>query len=522
MKKNIAVIGCGYWGKNLVRNFTQLGALRTVCDANSQNLDNAKSIYQNAILTTDYHDVLRDEEIEGVVIAAPAALHYSMAKEAILAGKDIFVEKPLALHVVEGEELVKLADENKRILMVGHLLEYHPAVIKLKELVDSGELGKIQYIYSNRLNLGKFRTEENILWSFAPHDVSVILLLMSGEMPEEVSANGGYYLHQDIADVTLSTMKFSNGVRAHLFVSWLNPYKEQRLVVVGDKKMALFDDTVIEDKLILYSHHIDWVNNIPTLSRKEGQAVKVSIDEPLRLECQDFLTSMEARRKPRVDGHKGLQVLRVLSGCQRSIDQNGLAIRLNNKGCKYFVHETSIVEEPCEIGDGTNIWHFSHLMPGVIIGRNCVIGQNVFVGKGVTIGNNVKIENNVSVFAGVVLEDDVFCGPSCVFTNVINPRSHISRKDEFKQTIVKNGATIGANATIVCGNSIGEYAFIGAGAVVTRDVPNYAMVYGNPARVQGWICHCGINLEDKDGGVQCPACRKKYQIKDRTCTPLQE
>jgi len=182
---------------------------------------------------------------------------------------------------------------------------------------------------------------------------------------------------------------------------------------------------------------------------------------------------------------------------------------LTNKD--FYIHKTSIVEEPAQIGKGTKIWHFSHLMPGVTIGENCVIGQNVFIGKRVKTGNNVKIENNVSVFEGVVLEDDVFCGPSCVFTNVINPRSHVSRKHEFKPTLVNRGASIGANATIVCGNVIGKYALIGAGAVVTKDIPDHAMVYGNPSAIQGWVCDCGVKLEfDDSEHAICSECGKKY------------
>jgi len=509
-KKDIAVVGCGYWGKNLVRNFAELGALHTICDADAAAREQLAAQYPEIAVESEYSRVLGNEGIKGVVIATPAVLHYPMAKEALLAGKDVFVEKPLALNVEEGRELVKLAEEKDSILQVGHLLEYHPAVVKLKELVEQGELGRIQYIYSNRLNLGKFRTEENILWSFAPHDISVILLLLGGEMPREISAHGGYYLHQDIADVTLTTMNFRDGTRAHIFVSWLHPYKEQKLVVVGDRKMALFDDTNPEDKLVLYSHQIEWVNRKPVPHAREGEAVKITLDEPLRLECQDFLRCLESREQPRVDGYKGLQVLEILSSCQKSLEGGGKVITLNKEE-DFFVHQTSIIEEPCQIGDGTKIWHFSHIMPEVTIGKGCVIGQNVFVGSRVTIGNNVKIENNVSIFEGVTLEDDVFCGPSCVFTNVINPRSHISRKHEFKTTLVSKGATIGANATIICGNTIGRYAFVGASAEVTRDVPDYALVYGIPARLQGWVCECGVKLDFADGNrARCPECAAEY------------
>ncbi len=522
MERNIAVIGCGYWGKNLVRNFAELSALHTICDASPSILEQFASRYPEINTETDYHRLLQNKELQGVVIATPAVLHYSIAKEALLAGKDVFVEKPLALRVEDGAELVELAQEKGRILMVGHLLEYHPAVAKLKELVDKGELGKIQYIYSNRLNLGKFRTEENILWSFAPHDISVILLLLGGEMPQEVSAHGGYYLHQDIADVTLTTMNFKDGIRAHIFVSWLHPFKEQRLVLVGDRKMAEFNDTKPKDKLCLYSHQIEWIERKAIPRLEEAEIVPLPSEEPLTIECQDFINCVETRSKPKVDGRKGLQVLEILSACQKSLEQNSKVITLNKPESSYFTHETSIIEESCQIGEGTKIWHFSHIMPQVTMGKSCVIGQNVFIGKGVKIGNNVKIENNVAVFEGVTLENDVFCGPSCTFTNVINPRSQISRKHEFKPTLVKKGATIGANATIVCGNNIGSYAFIGAGSVVTKDVPDYALVYGNPAKLRGWVCECGVKLNfGENTQAQCSGCGKIYQKKGKEITKIE-
>jgi len=336
--RNIAVIGCGYWGKNLVRNFAELGALHTICDTSLQVLSRFEALYPDANRQTSFESVLTNDEIKGVVISAPASLNYSIAKQALLAGKDVFVEKPLALKVEEGKEIVQLAEEKGRVLLVGHILEYHPAVVKLKELVDKGELGRIQYIYSSRLNLGKFCTPENILWSFAPHDTSVILLLL-GKMPQEVSAHGGYYLHSDIADVALTTMKFGHGVSAHIFVSWLYPYKEQRFVVVGDKKMALFDDGSPKDKLFVYNHQIEWVEGSPIPHPREAEAIKVPLDEPLKIECQDFLHCIETRQKPRVDGHKGLQVLEILSHCQRSLEEEGKVIFLNKEDEGYFVHE---------------------------------------------------------------------------------------------------------------------------------------------------------------------------------------
>ena len=514
MKKNIAVIGCGYWGKNLVRNFAKLNVLHTICDSDVKILEQIAAQYPGVKTGTEYGKVLANPDIKGVVIATPAAEHYNMAKQALLAGKDVFIEKPLALHVPEGKELVALAKDKDRILLVGHLLEYHPVILKLKEMVDKGELGRIQYIYSNRLNLGKLRIEENVLWSFAPHDISVILLLLNGQMPQAVAAQGGYYLHQDIADVTLTSLTFGHGVRAHIFVSWLHPFKEQRLIVVGDKAMAEFNGAGPDEKLSLYPHHIEWVGQKPVPHAAQAEVVAVLKEEPLIIECRDFVQCLENRQKPRVDGHKGLQVLEVLAGCQQSLENNGQVVTFGSTEKDFFIHETSILEQPSEIGKGTKIWHFCHVMPEVAIGEDCVIGQNVYIGKGVKIGNHVKLENNVSVFESVTLEDDVFCGPSCVFTNVINPRSRVSRKNEYKPTLIKKGASIGANATIVCGHTIGRYALIGAGAVVTRDIPDHAIVYGNPARVRDWVCECGVKL-DFSGGVaaKCKSCGKTYRKK---------
>jgi len=514
MDRNIAVVGVGYWGKNLVRNFAELGVLHTICDANPEVLQIIGNLYPEVNKDMSFTSLLSNNEIKGIVISTRAALHHSMAKEALLAGKDVFVEKPLALRVEEGEELVRLAEEKNKILMVGHLLEYHPGVIKLKELVDNGELGKIQYIYSNRLNLGRFRTEENILWSFAPHDISIILLLL-GEMPEHVSAHGGGYLREDVADVTVTTMYFSSGVRSHIFVNWLHPYKEQRLVVVGDRQMAVFDDVLKEDKVKLYSHNIQWIDRIAVPDQQEAKPVEFTMIEPLRVECQHFIDCISSRQRPKTDGISALRILRILDACQRSLQSGHAVITLSSEE-GVFIHPTSLVENHGDIGRGTKIWHFCHIMPRVNIGENCTIGQNVFLGENVNIGNNVKIENNVSVFEGVTLEDDVFCGPASVFTNVKTPRSHISRRGKYDSTFVGKGATIGANATIICGNTIGNYALIGAGSVVTMDVPDYALVYGNPARIRGWVCRCGTAI-DFDGGrsAQCPECGKIYKRQGR-------
>lgn len=527
----VALIGCGQWGQHLARNLVSLGALQIACDANPETLERIRSLDHRVATTTDVGIVLERPEITGCVIATPAALHYELAVRCLEAGKDLLVEKPLALTLRDGEALVELARKRRRILMVGHLLEYHPAIEKLRELVNTGALGKIHYVYSNRLNLGRIRTEENALWSFAPHDIHVLLRLLD-EAPVEVTCQGGSYLSHQVADVTMSLMRFASGVRGHIFVSWLHPYKEQKLVVVGSQKMAVFND-LVRQKLELYPHRVDWVERVPVAVKAAAEPVPLVDAEPLEVECRHFLSCLKTRERPRTDGESGVRVLRILEACQRSLEEGGSPIRLEGRADTsrpspgeatapaspgkrgYVAHPTATIDPGCEIGDGTRIWHYAHIMSGARIGRGCTIGQNVFVGKGVIIGDHGKIQNNVSIYEGVVLEADVFCGPSMVFTNVLNPRSHLSRRGEFQQTLVKRGATIGANATVVCGHTVGRYAFVGAGAVVTKDIPDYALVVGVPAKMIGWMCQCGVRLPLGTDGAReqqaCPRCETVYR-----------
>ncbi len=511
----VAVVGVGYWGKNLVRNFHDLGALSVMCDALGSVESTYREQYKGVRFCRDYADVLADPSIDAVALATPAVTHYEMAKAALKAGKDVLVEKPLAIDVRHGEELVSLAAEHRRILMVGHILRYHPAILKLQDLVRDGALGKINYLYSNRLNIGKIRTEENILWSFAPHDISVMLALFN-EMPTRVSCHGGAYLNRDVSDVTLSHFEFPGGVQAHIFVSWLHPIKEQRLVVVGSEKMAVFDDTA-DDKLVLYPHKVEWKNRIPTAVKAKGEVVALDSSEPLRAECLHFLESVARRTTPVSDGAEGLRVLRVLDACQRALQGGAAGVAVTAEEAKkpadYFVHESAYVDDGAQIGEGTKVWHFAHVMKGARIGKKSIIGQNVNVDGGTIIGNNVKIQNNVSVYTGVVIEDDVFLGPSCVLTNVSNPRSQVNRHSLYETTWLKRGCTIGANATIVCGVTVGRYAFVGAGTVVTKDVPDFALMIGNPGRQAGWMSRHGHRLgsPDANGVMVCPESGYRYK-----------
>lgn len=525
---SVAVIGAGYWGKHLVRNFYQIGALKQICDKSETTLGMFRQQYPGIGTCVALSDVLNQDDINAVVIATPAESHFTIARESLLAGKHALVEKPLVLDEAEGRELIEIARHKDRVLMVGHLLKYHPAFTALKELVMSGELGRVNYIYSNRLNFGKIRREENILWSFAPHDISMILTL-AGEMPESVQTTGGCYLHQRIADITTTHFEFASGLRAHIFVSWLHPFKEQKLVVVGDRKMAVFNDTRDwPEKLLIYPHHVQWLNGVPVPEKAQPEAVDLEEDEPLRSECLHFLECITNGNPPRTDGQEGLQVLHILNASQSSLENHGSKVRLEGKlevrhresaagkpekglpsaiASTASIHETAIIDAGARIGAHTKIWHFSHVLTGSTVGERCNIGQNVVIGPDVTIADRCKIQNNVSVYKGVTLEEGVFCGPSMVFTNIINPRSEIPKMDQVRPTLVKKGATIGANATIVCGTTLGRNCFVGAGAVVTCNVPDHALVVGNPAKAIGWACACGERLTDT---LECLVCGKRY------------
>lgn len=514
-KVKISVIGCGYWGKNLVRIFSEIGVLNSVFDPNQELAEIASKSYN--VLIQSFNEILASN-CDGVVIAAPAALHFNLAKQALDANKHVFVEKPLSLNVKDAQILTNLAIEKRKVLMVGHLLQYHPAFLELKQIVKKGKLGRLQYIYSNRLNLGKFRNEENILWSFAPHDISMILSLV-GDLPENVYAIGSCHLHPNIHDITTTHMNFRNGIQAHIFVSWLHPYKEQKLIAVGDRGMAVFDDGLPwEDKLQLYPHNVNWVDGLPQPSKANVIKIPLKNSEPLKLECQHFIDCIIQQKSAITDGNEGIRVLRVLDAAQQSLYTRKLInLAYENKKYEedntkiYHAHETAIVDPECNIGEGTKIWHFSNIIKGTKIGKNCIVGQNVMIGPDVIIGDRCKIQNNVSLYKGVVLENGVFCGPSCVFTNVHNPRAEIERKSEFRITYVEQGCTIGANATIVCGNRLGAYSLIGAGAVITKDVKPHAVMVGNPAKQIGWVSHAGEKL---GSDLVCPREGRKYQVVD--------
>lgn len=320
MKKNIAVVGCGYWGKNLVRNFSELEVLSSICDPDTEIANKYAGQYN--VKNSSFIEIINDVNIKGVVLAVPAPLHASMAIEAMNKGKHVFVEKPLAMNVTEAELMITTAKKNGVKLMVGHLLQYHPIFKTIRKIVNADEIGELNYIYSNRLSFGKIRTKEDIIWSFAPHDISMILSL-AGQDPEFIITKSTSIIQKNIADTATIHMEFKSGLKSHISVSWLHPYKEHKLVVSGKSAMLVFDDTKPwNEKLALYPYEVVSSKGIINLKKSDVKYLEVSEEEPLKNECQDFIDVVEKNIKPMTDGDEGLRVVKVLSAASKSKTTN--------------------------------------------------------------------------------------------------------------------------------------------------------------------------------------------------------
>ena len=498
----VAVIGAGGWGRNHVRTFHKLGALSAVVETDDAQRREIAAAYPAVGVTGDFAACLRESGCDAVVIATPAPTHFELAMAALKAGKDVLVEKPMALCAKEAEALAAAADASGLLLMVGHLLLYKPAVRVLADAVRSGAVGALRMIEMRRLKLGKVRSGESVLWSFAPHDLAVLLHL-AGCTPERVEAVGARFLQSEIEDDVHVHLTFPQGIRAHLHLSWLWPEDERKTIIVGATGMLTYDEH--ENRVRL---HRKGVRRDLTVEDMGCVDLPVPEGDALEAEARHFLTCIEKRVCTLTPGQSGVEVVKILVEASRALAGSPEA-----DSPAFFIHPTACVDEPATIGAGTQIWHFSHVMDGADLGKRCRVGQNVFVARGVKIGDNVKIQNNVSVYEGVTLEKDVFCGPSAVFTNIRTPRSAFPRNSalDYAPTLVREGASIGANATIVCGSTIGKYALVGAGAVVTGDVPDHAVVYGNPARVKGWACRCGSVIGDRDAErIECAACETTF------------
>ncbi len=313
----VATVGCGYWGNNIARNLARLGALHSICEPNLVRATKASAEYGAPTLTLD--QLLKDSRCDAIALASPAALHSKQVRRALDAGKHVFVEKPLALKLAEGEQLAALAQQRSRVLMVGHLLHYHPHILKLIELVRGGCLGELKCIYANRLSPGKLRSEEDVMWSFAPHDISVILAIM-GEMPARVWAEGNSVLSENVVDIASIFLDFAGGVSARVHVSWISPYKEQKITVVGSRATAVFDDRAVwQDKLLVFDHQIVYRDGRPWSVKAQAERFDIAECEPLREECAHFLSSIRYGTPPRTDSAEAIRVLAVLDAARRAL-----------------------------------------------------------------------------------------------------------------------------------------------------------------------------------------------------------
>ncbi|GJQ64611.1 MAG: oxidoreductase [Melioribacteraceae bacterium] len=321
-KIKLAIIGAGRWGFNHVR--TALGILApeniTICDSSDASLARVKELNEKINLVKDLSDVLGNQEINAVIIATPAETHYDIAKKTLNAGKNTFVEKPITLKSSDAEELLQLSIEKELKLMVGHILLYHPAILKIKQEVENKKIGKLQYIYSNRLNLGALRSEENILWSFAPHDISIIQYI-TGANPVDVKSHGATFLQHDIEDTTLTYLTYPDNVHAHIYVSWLHPFKEQRMIVIGDVGMFVFEDTLKTEKLKFYPKGFKKVNGAFEKFDGDYEVVDFEPGQPLMSEQQHFFDAINNNTKPVTDGQHALDVLRILEKAQEGLKQ---------------------------------------------------------------------------------------------------------------------------------------------------------------------------------------------------------
>ncbi len=518
----IALLGHGRWGKNHARVLNELGVLSAICDPSQDTLDSLTSPYPNVHLDTSMES-LDELGLDGVVLATPAATHAELAQHFLERDLNVFVEKPLALNLSEALALGELAEQRGRVLQVGHILEYHPMRTRIAEFLAAGQLGRLLSARLIRTNLGTIRDTEDILFSFAPHDIAFALELGGGP-PASVNADGLDLLGRGLADTASMTLYFEEPrqLSIQIQVSWLEPRKEHRALLVGTEGMLEWNDTKGEQALTFYQTKLD-LSPAATkrISLEKREELPLSSGEPLKLELQDFIGCIEEQKAPRAGAPSGIGVMAVLDACARSIhQQRRVAVTTERK--QSFVHESAEVHPDATLGPGAKIWHHCHVMGNTSVGEDASLGQNCFVAANVTIGARARVQNNVSVYEGVELGDDVFVGPSAVFTNVRYPRAFVSRKDEYEKTTVKRGATIGANSTVVCGSTIGEYAFVAAGAVVTKDVPPYVLVEGVPAVRSGFMCRCGerLHFAEKEA-TSCTRCTLSYRKAGDSILPLE-
>lgn len=516
MSHGIALIGAGRWGEKLLRVLYQRGVLKRIYVRSPEKYESLRRTYPGVCWSSDLTEIWEDPGCRAVAIATPAPTHPELIERALRAGKDVFCEKPLAFSVAQVRYLADLAAEKGLLLMGGHILHYHPAVEVIQSFLAEGRIGRLLTFHAERTGLGRFPLTEDALWGLAIHDLGLLSYLL-GTQPIEAKAHAQASTATVQADTVWIHLKYASGLQGEILASWTFPERRRRLTLIGTEGMLTFSEESEKPVLNYHAHRFIWHNGQdPHLKPADTvETIPVPATEPLAAEIDAFLQAIETRQEPRTSARALEPVIALAEKLHRQLFPEAEGSR------DYFVHPTALVDENVEIGEGTKIWHFSHILRGSRIGKNCVLGQNVVVGPFVRVGNNCKIQNNVSLYYGVELEDGVLCGPSCVFTNDKYPRAFIERRNEFLQTRVRQGATLGANATIMCGTTIGRFAMVGAGAVVLHDVPDHALVVGNPARQVGWVCECGETLRElkPDELYYCDRCDLTYE---RTLKGLQK
>lgn len=498
----IAVVGCGPMSAKRAESFSRIGCLSALSDIEDTACKGlAKDLN---IPFYPFPDLLKRDDIDAVVICTPEDTHAHFAQQSLYAGKHVFVERPLAEGPVEAEPLFLLASEYNCLLFISNFSCLEPAFIALKDSVTAPDFGDVRHVtYRHYLNKDDFANRRR-LWGYAQNAFSTLLGMIK-DTPTGIRA---FFRHAPDGKDSFAlhiVMEFSSGMQADIELSSLYQGNLVNMTVASEESAA----TVTTDS--------DYISHL-SLCRGEGQAMKTTrFDNPqsdvFDEEGRTFLQHIDAKENNarEIDELKTLHLTHYMREAINS-GKNVELPRLFSHAASLpdtFIHETAQIDPLVKVGEGTKIWHFSHLLAGTTIGKNCVIAQNVMVGSDVTVGNQCKIQNNVSVYKGVTLEDGVFCGPSCVFTNDFNPRAEIDYREGYRETYVEKGSTIGANATIVCGVRLGHHCLIGAGAVITTDVKPFALMYGVPARQHGWVGHAGRKLDDN---LYCTFSDRQYAL----------
>lgn len=517
----LAVVGLGARGQATAEAARSAGALAAICDVDPVVLVDTARALGEVRVDADYLRLLQAGDINAVALCSPPETWDGMVEAALRAGKDVYLDAPLVLPLAHGRRLLERVAEGRRVLMSGPVLRFAPVVEHLLATVRSGRLGPLRYLHGRHFKTGSTAAEP-------PSDAGLSVTL-SHLVVELVDASPGRVLTRATAwrsarhpDVTETLLDVPGGPRVLLHAASADAFGPAfELEVVGELGAAR-----------LWRAPDDRLHLTLTMFAPDGEPTDVpppSMGTEARAASLRHFFEAVATRRPSLQGPDGLLALwRLVSAAQRSLDAGAEVLfgdappaapqsapSAPTLAPGVYLHPTVQMDGPCEIGEGTKIWHFSKLLGPLTIGRQCSFGQNVVIERHVTIGDNVKVQNNVSIYSGVILEDDVFCGPSMVFTNIGTPRSHYPRKGQYTTTRVRRGASIGANATVVCGHTLGQYCFVGAGAVVTRDVPDFALVYGNPARVMGFTCYCGARLPlgttpGERQSATCADCDRRY------------